>query len=221
MEARQPRDEAVNSAERKIRLVLIGNGGVGKSALLGQWCGDGFNSSLGMTVGIDYREQQLEVAGVPVKIVIWDTAGQERFWSLSPSYCRRADGVILVYDILNLLSFKNIKFWMDKAKLFAPAYAHFLLLGNKLDMATSDRRVISTKTGEAAATELGIPFFEISAKTGENVDKALTKLVNDILMNESQVMPSTDVITVMPPSEPLTLRTRFLSCCGASIPTNQ
>lgn len=207
----------IDTAERKIRLVLIGNGGAGKSALLGQWCGEGFNSHLGMTVGIDFREKELMVCGKHVRVEIWDTAGQERFWSLSPGYCRKADGIILVYDILNFHSFEGIEFWLEKIKLFAPPHAHFLLLGNKLDRATSNERAITKEMGEAAGKERGFPFFEVSALSGENLDEAMMKLLNDIMMDESgAVPPCENIIAVRRASVPDAVRmARARSCCAS------
>ncbi len=223
MEAHRVRSasESTVSADRRLRLVLIGNSGVGKSAFLTQWVGEGFNRFLGATVGIDSRQKRVEIAGKIVSILIYDTAGQERFRSIAPAYCRRADGVILIYDIFDLASFNNIKFWREKAEDFAPEKVRFLLLGNKFDMQDSKSRVVTEEMGRAAAREMGVPFFEVSAKTGRNVDEALNSFVVDILTNKSEIEPNEEVITVTGAADTPTWKDKLRSYCTGSVPTSR
>ncbi|KAJ5078043.1 ras and ef-hand domain-containing protein [Anaeramoeba ignava] len=106
---------------------------------------------------------------------MWDTAGQERFRSVSQTYYRNADGIIIVYDLTNSQTFSHVKQWYSQVIQMAPKHSQTLLLANKIDLEES--RSIPLEQGQALADELNCDFFEVSAKTGENIVKGLTRLV--------------------------------------------
>ena len=172
-----------------------------------------------MTVGIDSRQKVVEVSGKSVSIQVLDTAGQERYMSVTPAYCRKTDGIILVYDMFDAMSFAKIKFWKEQVERFAPEHVKFLLLGNKLDGLRSSSEVVTKEMGEAAARELGATFFEVSAKTGRNIDRAMKRFVADILADKSELTkPYEEVITITESSETPTWKDKFCSYCIASSP---
>lgn len=110
---------------------------------------------------------------------IWDTAGQERFRTISSSYYRGANGVIVVYDVTNRESFNHVEMWIDRIKLYASSEVSILLVGNKNDLGNSI--VVSYDEGKELADRLGVKFFETSAKNGFNIEEAFTAIVSDIL----------------------------------------
>uniref|UniRef100_A0A914DCZ3 Uncharacterized protein n=1 Tax=Acrobeloides nanus TaxID=290746 RepID=A0A914DCZ3_9BILA len=95
------------------KVILAGESGVGKSSILRRYCQDRFNLDERFTVGIEFRTRTMQIDTSQIKAQIWDTAGNERFRALTPMYFRGAHGAILVYDITNHQSFRNIQYWLD------------------------------------------------------------------------------------------------------------
>merc|ERR1711900_138626 len=153
-----------------IKLLLIGDSGVGKSCCLLRFSEDSFTPSFITTIGIDFKIRTIELDGKRVKLQIWDTAGQERFRTITTAYYRGAMGILLVYDVTDERSFNNIRTWFSNVEQHATEGVNKILIGNKCDW--EDRRVVSTERGQQLADELGIPFLEVSAKSNINVEKA-------------------------------------------------
>ena len=156
-----------------MKILLIGDSGVGKSCLLVRFVEDKFSPSFITTIGIDFKIKTVDVNGQKVKLQLWDTAGQERFRTITTAYYRGAMGIILVYDVTDERTFKNIQTWYNTVNEHASDDAQLLLVGNKSDM---DARVVSREQGEALAQELGVPFVESSAKDDSNVDEIFLTL---------------------------------------------
>ncbi|KAH8776985.1 ras family-domain-containing protein [Hyaloscypha finlandica] len=161
-----------------IKLLLIGDSGVGKSCCLLRFSEDSFTPSFITTIGIDFKIRTIELDGKRVKLQIWDTAGQERFRTITTAYYRGAMGILLVYDVTDERSFNNIRTWFSNVEQHATEGVNKILIGNKCDW--EDRRVVSTERGQQLADELGIPFLEVSAKSNINVEKAFYSLAGDI-----------------------------------------
>ncbi|KAI0482449.1 ras-domain-containing protein [Xylariaceae sp. FL0804] len=161
-----------------IKLLLIGDSGVGKSCCLLRFSEDSFTPSFITTIGIDFKIRTIELDGKRVKLQIWDTAGQERFRTITTAYYRGAMGILLVYDVTDQRSFENIRTWFSNVEQHATEGVNKILIGNKCDW--EEKRVVSTEQGEALARELGIPFLEVSAKSNINIDKAFYNLAADI-----------------------------------------
>ena len=96
------------------KILLIGNSGVGKSSLLLRFSDDTFTGNFMPTIGVDFKIRTLEVDGKTIKLQIWDTAGQERFKTITSSYYKGAHGIIVVYDVTDKESYKNIDTWMNE-----------------------------------------------------------------------------------------------------------
>ncbi|PVV00583.1 hypothetical protein BB560_005032 [Smittium megazygosporum] len=139
-----------------IKLLLIGDSGVGKSCLLLRFSDDSFTPSFITTIGIDFKIRTIELDGKRIKLQIWDTAGQERFRTITTAYYRGAMGILLVYDVTDEKSF----------------YSKFLFMFSIL--------AITTQQGKDAAAENGYDFLETSAKANINVDEAFISLVRKI-----------------------------------------
>jgi Ras-related protein Rab-8A len=164
-----------------IKLLLIGDSGVGKSCLLLRFCEDQFTPSFITTIGIDFKIRTIDLDGKRVKLQVWDTAGQERFKTITTAYYRGAMGILLVYDVCDEKSFNNIRSWYSNVQQHASENVVLILVGNKSDMV--DKRVISTEQGKALADELGIPFIESSAKTTDNVEETFFSLARRVKEN--------------------------------------
>ncbi|KMU76990.1 GTP-binding protein SAS1 [Coccidioides immitis RMSCC 3703] len=152
-----------------IKLLLIGDSGVGKSCCLLRFSEDSFTPSFITTI---------DLGGKRVKLQIWDTAGQERFRTITTAYYRGAMGILLVYDVTDERSFNNIRTWFSNVEQHASEGVHKMLIGNKCDW--EEKRAVSTEQGQQLADELGIPFLEVSAKNNINVDKAFYTLASEI-----------------------------------------
>lgn len=167
-----------------MKILLIGDSGVGKSCLLVRFVDDKFNPSFITTIGIDFKIKTVDINGKKIKLQLWDTAGQERFRTITTAYYRGAMGIILVYDVTDERTFSNIRQWFKTVNEHANDDAQLLLVGNKSDM---DTRTVTYEQGEALAKELGIPFIESSAKNDENVNEiffTLAKLIQEKIDND-------------------------------------
>merc|ERR1719201_3371484 len=124
---------AARSYDLQIKLMMIGDQAVGKTALLLRYADDDFNEVLMPTIGIDFKIKTIELQGKNVKLQIWDTAGQERFRTITQAYYRGAMGILLIYDVCDDKSFQNIRTWMRNIEQHANEQVEKILLGNKCD----------------------------------------------------------------------------------------
>jgi Ras-related protein Rab-8A len=161
-----------------IKLLLIGDSGVGKSCLLLRFSDDSFTPSFITTIGIDFKIRTIELDGKRIKLQIWDTAGQERFRTITTAYYRGAMGILLVYDVTDERSFKNIRNWFSNIEQHASEGVNKILIGNKCDWV--EKKAITKEQGQALADEFGIKFLETSAKANINVEEAFFTLARDI-----------------------------------------
>nr|XP_007150298.1 hypothetical protein PHAVU_005G141600g [Phaseolus vulgaris]ESW22292.1 hypothetical protein PHAVU_005G141600g [Phaseolus vulgaris] len=122
-----------------IKLLLIGDSGVGKSCLLLRFSDGSFTTSFITTIGIDFKIRTIEQDGKRIKLQIWDTAGQERFRTITTAYYRGAMGILLVYDVTDESSFNNIRNWIRNIEQHASDNVNKILVGNKADMDESKR----------------------------------------------------------------------------------
>ena len=162
----------------QIKLMMIGDQAVGKTALLVRYADDNFSEVLLPTIGIDFKIKTIEMQGKRVKLQIWDTAGQERFRTITSSYYRGAHGIIVVYDVTDAESFNNVKQWLNEIDRYANENVNKLLVGNKSDLTA--KRAVDYETAKAFADEIGIPFLETSAKNATNVEQAFMTMAGEI-----------------------------------------
>ncbi len=160
-------------------LVMIGDAGVGKTSILLRFAEEQFMDSYVSTVGVDFRYRKFTVGDKQVKLQIWDTAGQERFRTMTASYYRNADGVILVYDITSQRSFEHAGDWLRSVDQHAPEGVVRLMVGNKCDL--EDDREVDGADAKQYAKEAGMLFTEASAKSAKNVDKAYEAIALELM----------------------------------------
>ncbi|XP_022750927.1 ras-related protein RABC1-like [Durio zibethinus] len=162
------------------KFLMIGDSGVGKSSLLLSFTSDTFEE-LSPTIGVDFKVKYVNAGGKNLKLAIWDTAGQERFRTLTSSYYRGAQGIIMVYDVTRRDTFTNLsEVWSKEIELYSTNQDCIkMLVGNKVDK--ESERVVTKKEGINFAREYGCLFIECSAKTRVNVQQCFEELVLKIL----------------------------------------
>eukprot|EP01088_Endostelium_zonatum_P014862 TRINITY_DN340_c0_g1_i1.p1 TRINITY_DN340_c0_g1~~TRINITY_DN340_c0_g1_i1.p1 ORF type:complete len:209 (+),score=50.28 TRINITY_DN340_c0_g1_i1:134-760(+) len=163
------------------KILLIGDSGVGKSALLLRFADDTYHESYISTIGVDFKIRTIKLDGKLVKLQIWDTAGQEKFRTITSSYYRGAHGIIVAYDVTDEASFNHVTNWLqeiDKYTVGGGVSVNKLLVGTKTDMVSN--RVIDTEKGKKCAVDLGLSFVETSAKTGDCVEDAFLTMAREI-----------------------------------------
>ncbi|XP_030006187.1 ras and EF-hand domain-containing protein isoform X2 [Sphaeramia orbicularis] len=190
------KENTLLAPDRLFKVVLVGNSSVGKTSLLRSFCEGRFHPSTTATVGIDYSVKTLTLDNMQVAMQLWDTAGQERYRSITKQFFRKADGVVLMYDVTVEESFKAVRPWLTNVQEAAGEGIPILLLGNKMDM-DGDRQV-SFKEAELLAFENKVMFFEVSAYTGNNVTESLTHLARVLMEQEDKVRDTTVILSAQP-----------------------
>nr|ABW35318.1 RAB1-like [Gymnochlora stellata]ACF24553.1 Ras-related small GTPase Rab 1 [Gymnochlora stellata] len=153
-----------------VKLVMVGDSGVGKTALAHRFAQDKFEKLDRSTIGVDLRIKTLKLDEKKVKMQVWDTAGQERFRAITQCYYRGADAVVLVFDQTNINSYKNLSRWISDIAYFAKKNAKIVVCANKADIAEEDapeaKDILSLFEGN------DVHVIETSAKTGKGVKEA-------------------------------------------------
>lgn len=168
-----------NDVLTTLKILIIGESGVGKSSLLLRFTDDTFDPDIGATIGVDFKVKTLTVDGNKAKLAIWDTAGQERFRTLTPSYYRGAQGVILVYDASSRETFDKLEEWLNEIEMYSTKEDIIkMLVGNKID---KKEREVERTQGVQFARRHSMLFIEASARTKEGVQLAFEELVEKII----------------------------------------
>eukprot|EP01084_Bolivina_argentea_P090893 163700_1 len=160
-----------------LKIVVLGESAVGKTALLNQFVNGEFIEHHKSTIGADLFTKEIEHNDISITLQIWDTAGQERFQSLGNSFYRGADGCILVYDITKKNTLKKISHWKSQFESINGQSNEFpfLLLGNKYDL-SSTKRQIDEQTAKQYADSNGMLWYETSAVNGHNIETAIREI---------------------------------------------
>ncbi|KAK1893258.1 EF-hand domain containing protein [Dissostichus eleginoides] len=168
------------TSEKAYRIVLAGDAAVGKSSFLLRLCKNEYKLNSSATLGVDFQMKTLIVDGEPVLLQLWDTAGQERFRSIAKSYFRRADGVLLLYDVTCEKSFLNVREWVDMIEDVSQEDIPIMLVGNKCDLRQDGTNCVPTSYGEKLAMTYNTLFCETSAKDGSNILEAVLHLARQV-----------------------------------------
>ena len=168
------------------KILLLGDSTVGKTCFLLRYVDDSFLDLHMATIGLDYRLKTLILEEQKiVKVQLWDTAGQDKFRAITRNYYKGASGIILIFDVTNVKSYENIKKWINEIKEEISEKVAIVLIGNKID--NLQERKISKEQGDKLASEIGVKFFETSAKTGEGINESVFFLVKKIFENDPEV----------------------------------
>jgi len=169
------------------KIVVIGDSGVGKSCLISQYVTGTFHSTYISTIGVDFFIKEKMFNDKRIKLQIWDTAGQERFRTITYSYYRNADGIMLVYDVTNAETITNIDYWLGEINKYVSTDTPIILVANKIDLVKNI--VTSTIQGQQLATKYNLSFFELSALNSDAIDRAMSSLTTKMINRKvSQVI---------------------------------
>jgi Ras-related protein Rab-1A len=160
------------------KVLLIGDSGVGKSALLTRFTDRTFTDSYMITIGVDFKIQTIKLDDKIIKLQLWDTAGQERFRTITSAYYRGSNGIIIVFDLSDKETFDHVKIWMAEIENYSND-VKLMLIGNKNDIEGSKRQVYYEDAKEFA-DKLGISYIETSAKTSINVKEAFINMAYEL-----------------------------------------
>ena len=162
------------------KILLLGDISVGKTCILTRYSDNTFREEHFVTVGLDFIKKSVNLDnGKTVNIQIWDTAGQDRFKSITKNYYKGAHGIILIYDVTTRMTFDNVRNWINTIKEEVDDKVNVILVGNKID--NNDNRKVTTEEGQKIANEYKLPFYETSAKTGDNINKAFNDLITRVV----------------------------------------
>ena len=171
------------------KVLLLGNSDVGKSSLILRYVDQVWSDTFVPTIGVDFKVKTSQLENKNIKMQIWDTAGQERFRNVISSYFRGAHGILLIYDVTNRDSFKNLESWLIEIEKNASENVLKILIGNKNDL--QDEKEITTEEGEAFAKRNGMQFIETSAKMNTNVTEAFEALGKIMIEFNTEKKPIT------------------------------
>lgn len=156
------------------KLVLLGDGRVGKTSLVLRYVNNIFSDKQEATVQASYLTKRLVVEGVPITLSIWDTAGQEKFHALGPIYYRDADAALLVYDITDSDTFVRVTKWVKELKQMASKDIVMAIAANKSDLVRLKN--IETQEAVSYAESIGASLFVTSAKAGTGIDDVFSDI---------------------------------------------
>ena len=165
-----------------LKILLIGDSGVGKSSIVLRLIDNIYNESYISTIGVDFKIKNMIFDNRDIKVQIWDTAGQERFKTITNSYYRGAHGIFIVYDITSKKSFNNIKEWLKELYSFRNKdELKITIIGNKMDL--ENNREVSYKEANQYTIENGFNYYEISSKDSDlnEIELILNKLCKSLI----------------------------------------
>ncbi len=182
--------------------IVVGDGGVGKTALTLRFSKDFFTEDYKMTIGVDFHVKTITIntieGPIKAKLQLWDTGGQERFSSIRPMYYRGSLGAVLVFDLTNAASFEHLPQWIEEVRANLKTEIPLLLVGNKSDLI--DIRMVSLEEINNFTRDFNLYYMETSAKTGDGVGDCFyilaclmigqgvpTQLLNNIVYNPGQI----------------------------------
>ncbi len=164
------------------KIVVVGDGSVGKTSLITRFVEGRFSESYIMTIGVSFFAKEVQVGGITVALQIWDMVGQDRFKFMASSLFKGCKGVVLMFDLAKESTFKpSILNWIDTIFKYT-GRVPIVLIGNKVDLENS--REVDSDSAKQIASKLGCPYIETSAMTGENINEVFQQLTKLLLQHE-------------------------------------
>jgi len=174
-----------DKADYLFKTIVVGDSGVGKSSLLLRFTDNDYHENFCPTIGVDFRVKTVVHEDKSIKLNIWDTAGQEKYQTICYSYYKGADGILLVYDVTDEQSFRNVEKWLEQIKEMSLKNPKLILVGNKSDRI--NMRTITREEGEALADKYKMDFIETSAKSGFEVNNAFYRLGVTLMKEQEKI----------------------------------
>ena len=188
------RKMGIINGQGSLSFILIGDSTVGKTCFLTRYFKNQFNEAFLSTIGIDKEIKHVKVGNDNYKMTLWDTAGQDRFKCLPKKYYQNADGVLLLFDVTNEETFKNVSNWMKDVKENSSKNISnengkesdlaLFLIGNKIDL---PNRVISKEEAKTQAKSLGMKYFEVSCKINMNIPEVMNRMIMECHMKANHI----------------------------------
>ena len=164
-----------------LRVLTIGDKTVGKSSIIIKYIDNKFDENIKSTLGIDYKTKIIQKGDNLIKVTIYDTAGEEKYRHLIKNYYNGSNGILLIYDITNRNSFDDLNYWLEELKKNCNLNNLYIyLVGNKTDL--EKKRQVSYDEAKNFADMKKIPYIEISAKTGDNIDKLFNNFIKGTII---------------------------------------
>lgn len=179
------REEEVETA---IKVVVVGNGAVGKSSMIQRYCKGIFTKEYKKTIGVDFLERQIEVNGEDIRLMLWDTAGQEEFDAITKAYYRGAQACVLAFSTVDRDSFNAIESWKKKVDDEVGDVC-MVIVQNKIDLI--DEEVVSEEEVEFLAKRLNMRFYRTSVKDNINIDEVFRYLGDKYLSHVDLIIENT------------------------------
>ena len=169
----------VSNNEEIIKIIILGDSKVGKTSFIIRFTKNKFDETYLATIGVDYKDRIINIENKLYKLMFYDTAGEERYKSIPKNHIKNMQGIILMYDITNKLSFDSIIDWISDVKEIKGENFPMILVGNKIDL--NESREVTEEMGYELAEKNQIEFFETSNKDGTNIQEAGLEIVYKIL----------------------------------------
>jgi len=200
------------SQEKQFKVVLLGEGRVGKTSLVLRYSQNQFNDKQVSTVQASYQTKRLTVDNQRVNLSIWDTAGQERFHALGPIYYRDANGALLVYDITDSDSFARVQNWVKELRRMLGNDVVLVIAGNKCDLERN--RTVPQDKAESYAQSVGANHFLTSAKINKGIDELFLDLTKRMISGSKTGPKKTTNLLPIEDSSSNTTKKEGTGCCG-------
>lgn len=171
--------ERNTSSSYSFKVVLLGEGCVGKTSLVLRYVEDKFKEKHITTLQASFLNKKLNISGKRINLAIWDTAGQERFHALGPIYYRMSNGAVLVYDITDEDSFEKVKNWVKELKKMLGNDICLTIAGNKIDL--EKQRTVMQEDAESYAQSVGAIHVQTSAKLNKGIEEMFLELSQRML----------------------------------------
>ena len=195
---------------RKVQILTLGDGKVGKTSLLKRYNEDAFTSHHLTTIGIDFITKDVKIGNDLVTVKIWDTAGQERFRTITHTFYKQAEGVLLVFDVTDRMSYENLHTWVNSIHEHADEKIIKYLIANKIDL--TEERKVTKEEGQKMANQYKMKYYETSARTNINVADSIEGLAQEIYQTAS-VKEESGKVSIANKNK---VKTEGGGCCGGA-----
>ena len=201
----------MSKAPIQVKVVLLGDSGVGKSSIVLRFVADNFKSDAEATIGASYMGKILQFNDKMIKFNIWDTAGQERYHSLAKMYYRDATAAIIVYDITKRDSYEGLKRWHKELTENGPKDISIIIAGNKEDLVQAE--AVPPEEAMGFARSIGAQYKKTSAKSNEGIEQVFRELAGKMFPDVNTHQPKTNGGIVVKTKEGNDKKGNKKGCC--------